>query len=153
LYWNRTGVQWEFLPHDFPPYSTVSYPFKPWKTDGTFVRIAQTLHENVRVADGREPTPSAGSLDAQSVKTTEAGGARGYDAGKKCHQRNNQFNGRKRHVFTDVMGFVIAVVITSASIDDGHAAPLVWDKISQEKYVRMELIWADAKYHNYTLAH
>jgi len=64
LYWNRTGVQWEFLPHDFPTYSTVYYHFKQWKEDGTFVRIAQTFHEDVRVADGREPTPSAGSIDS-----------------------------------------------------------------------------------------
>jgi len=62
-----------------------------------------------------------------------------------------KIKGRKRHILTDVMGFVIAVVITSAYIDDGNAAPLVLEKISQEQYERLELIWADSKYHNHKL--
>ena len=144
LYWNRTGVQWDFLPHDFPPKDTVYYHFKIWKEDGTLIRIAQTLHQQVRVEDGREPTPSAGSIDSQSVKTPQQGGERGYDAGKKI-------NGRKRHVFVDVMGFVVAVAITSAYVDDGNAAPLVLEKISVQQCPRLELIWGDSKYHNYKL--
>ena len=123
LYRNRTGVQWDFLPHDFPPKDTVYYHFKNWKENGTLVRMAQALHQQVRVEAGREATPSAGSIDSQTVKTTEQGGERGDDGGKKI-------NGRKRHLFVDVMGFVVAVVITSAYVDDGNAAPLVLDKRS-----------------------
>ena len=80
-----------------------------------------SLHQKVRVMEGREPTPSAGSVDSQTIKTTEAGGERRYDGGKKV-------NGRKRHIFVDVMGFVLAVIITAASVDDGVVAMLLFKK-------------------------
>ena len=114
---NRSGCQWELLPHDLLPKSTVYDSFSQWRDDGTWAKIVKALREQTRVAAGREPTPSAACIESQSVKTTERGGpARGDDGGKKI-------NGRKRHVWVDTLGLWLAIVMTSAGLDDGVAAP------------------------------
>lgn len=141
LYVVRTGCQWRQLPHDFPKWKTVYDLFWRWRNDGTWQRINDTLRDQLREDSGRQTSPSAAIIDSQTVKTTEAGGIRGYDGGKKT-------NGRKRHLIVDTLGLILAVVVHPADWQDQDGACLVLQALSlmRERFGRLKVIFGDSAY-------
>ncbi|MEO3928828.1 IS5 family transposase [Micromonosporaceae bacterium B7E4] len=109
----RSGCPWRYLPADLPPWQTVYWYFTRWEDAGVTEQLLAVLRVKARVAQGREPEPSAGVLDSQSVRGADTVGrdSRGYDAGKKI-------NGRKRFIVTDTAGLLITVAVLAASWQD-----------------------------------
>lgn len=140
FYLVRSGCAWRLLPREFPPWKTVFHSFRKWRLDGTWHHIHTVLRERLRVRLGRDPQPSAGIMDAQSVKSTGVGGVRGYDAGK-------QVKGRKRHLLVDTEGLVLTVAVHPANIMDRDGVKLLLpaDTI-RSQFPRLQHVWLDAGY-------
>jgi len=140
LYVNRTGIAWEYLPHDFPPYKTVHSYFTRWAADGTTETIHNLLRGKVRRAAGRQTEPTAAIIDSQSVKTSNnvPEASQGIDAGKKI-------KGRKRHLATDVLGLLLVVIVTAASVSDTAAGRDVVDRLAAT-HRHISTAWVDAAY-------
>jgi transposase len=140
LYVNRSGIAWEYLPHDFPPYKTVHGYFALWEKGGITEAIHDALRGKVRKAAGRPPEPSAAILDAQTVKTSSnvPEYSQGIDAGKKI-------KGRKRHVATDVLGLLLVVLVTAASVQDTTGGRTVVQQVARA-HPTVAVAWVDSGY-------
>jgi putative transposase len=138
LYLLRTGCQWRALPDAFPPYSTVQRHFYAWRDAGLFERINHLLVMLDREREGREASPSAAVIDSQSIKTSETGGTKGYDGGKKLV-------GLKRHILVDSDGRLLAACVSAADVHDSRAAPHLL-RASRRSWPFVEAVWADSAY-------
>jgi transposase len=140
LYVNRTGIAWEYLPHDFPPYKTVYDYYAKWEADGTTEAIHDALRGRIRRAAGRAEQPTASIVDAQSVKTSCNVGesTQGTDAGKLI-------KGRKRHIAIDTLGLLLVVIVTAACVQDTVGGRQIITRLAAA-HPTVTKTWVDAGY-------
>ena len=141
----KTGCQWRNLPMNFPKYQTVYYHFNKLKKGGLWGDINDQLVEQIRKKAGRNKTPTAAVIDSQTAKTTAY--AKKEDVGFDCAK---QIKGKKRHIAVDVLGMILAIVITSAGVADHKEAPSFLGKLFK-KFSSIKLVWADSGYHKNSL--
>jgi transposase len=139
-YVTKYGIEWRALPVDFPPWEAVYAFFSRWSERGLPQRLVDRLRGRLRVAVGRNELPTAGSVDSQTVKAADTVGAasRGFDGGKRI-------NGRKRHIAVDTCGWLLAVVVTAASVQDRDGANTLL-ALLRERFSTITLVWADGGY-------
>jgi transposase len=136
----RSGCQWRMVPHDLAPWSAAYRWYRQWTADDTWDAVHDRLREQVRISAGRDPNPSAAVLDAQSIKSSEGGEQRGFDAGKKT-------TGRKRHLVVDTLGLLLVVMVTAASVQDRAGGRALLERLAA-RFPTVALIWADGGYAN-----
>ncbi len=138
LYVLATGVQWRYLPRNYPNWQSVYYYFRKFERNGTWLLAHEQLRVEVRRSAGKHKHPTAGCLDSQSVKTVGVSSCFGYDAGKKV-------KGRKRHILVDTLGLLLVVVVTVADVQDRDGARLLFGKLSGS-CKKLRKIWVDGGY-------